>query len=136
MRHLLLILALVLPASVAAQQNDFSALDRLFTDFIERQHVPGAAWGIIIDGKLAHTGATGFRELSTKSAPNADTLFRIASMTKSFTALSILKLRDEGKLALEDPVEKYIPELAGLKYPTSDSPRLTIRHLLSHNEGW
>jgi CubicO group peptidase (beta-lactamase class C family) len=63
-------------------------------------------------------------------------VFRIASMTKSFTAMAVMKLRDEGKLALDDPVEKYVPELKGLEYPTSDSPRITVRHLLSHAEGF
>ena len=57
-------------------------------------------------------------------------------MTKSFTAMAILKLRDEGKLSLDDPVAKHIPELAKLTYPTSDSPVLTIRHLLTHSEGF
>jgi len=61
--------------------------------------VPGAAWGIIVDGELAHSGATGFRDIASKSSVDADTVFRIASMTKSFTAMSILKLRDEGKLS-------------------------------------
>ena len=63
-------------------------------------------------------------------------MFRIASMTKSFTAMAILKLRDEGKLSLDDPAERYVPELKALKYPTTDSPRITIRHLLSHAEGF
>ena len=57
-------------------------------------------------------------------------------MTKSFTAMSILKLRDDGKLSLDDPAERYVPELKGLKYPTTDSPRITIRHLLSHSSGF
>jgi CubicO group peptidase (beta-lactamase class C family) len=98
--------------------------------------VPGAAWGIIADGALAHTGAAGFRDLAAKAPVDADTVFRIASMTKSFTAMSILKLRDEGKLSLDDPAERYVPELKGLVYPTTDSPRITIRHLLSHAEGF
>ncbi len=132
MRTALLLLALT---SFAAAQ-DFSTIDQSFKDFAERQHIPGGVWGIIIDGKLAHAGAYGYRELDQKTSPNADTVFRIASMTKSFTALSILKLRDEGKLALDDPAEKYIPELASLKYPTSDSPKLTVRHLLSHSTGF
>ena len=67
---------------------------------------------------------------------NADTVFRIASMTKSFTAMAILKLRDEGKLSLDDPVSKYVPSLIDLPYPTKDSPALTIRHLLTHSEGF
>jgi len=57
-------------------------------------------------------------------------------MTKSFTAMSILKLRDAGKLSLDDPVSKYIPELATLTPATADSPAITVRHLLSHSEGF
>lgn len=114
----------------------FAEIDRVFADFAVRQHVPGAVWGIVVDGELAHTGTHGFRDLATKSPVTADTVFRIASMTKSFTAMAILKLRDEGKLALDDPAERYVPELKGLTYPTKDSPRITIRHLLSHAEGF
>lgn len=114
----------------------FADIDRAFTEFASREHVPGAAWGIVIDGELAHVGVTGYRELPTKAPINGDTVFRIASMTKSFTAMAIIKLRDEGKLSLDDPAERYVPELQGLKYPTTDSPRITIRHLLSHAEGF
>ena len=66
----------------------------------------------------------------------ADTAFRIASMTKSFTVLAILKLRDEGKLSLEDPVSKWIPEFARMELPTRDSAPLKIRQLLSHSTGF
>src|SRR6476620_6227042 len=114
----------------------FADIDRLFTEFAAQQHVPGAAWGIIVDGELAHAGASGVRDIASKAPVDADTVFRIASMTKSFTAMSILKLRDQGKLSLEDLAEKYVPEMKGLAYPTSDSPRITIRHLLSHAEGF
>ena len=120
----------------APAQSRFADVDALIRDFMAANHVPGAAWGIVADGRLVHTGAAGYRELATKTAPNADTVFRIASMTKSFTAMAILKLRDEGKLALDDPAERYVPELASLRYPTSDAPRITIRHLLSHAEGF
>jgi CubicO group peptidase (beta-lactamase class C family) len=114
----------------------FADLDRLFQDFTTQAHVPGAAWGILVDGELAHAGAAGFRDLAAKAPVDADTVFRIASMTKSFTAMSILKLRDEGKLSLDDPAERYVPEMKALAYPTNDSPRITIRHLLSHAEGF
>jgi CubicO group peptidase (beta-lactamase class C family) len=114
----------------------FADVDRLFTDFATQQHVPGAAWGIVVDGQLAHVGVTGVRDVPSKAPVDADTVFRIASMTKSFTAMSILKLRDEGKLSLDDPAEKYVPEMKALKYPTSDSPKITVRHLLSHAEGF
>ena len=114
----------------------FSEIDGLFSAFAERGHVPGITYGILIDGQLVHTGRAGVRELAGKTPITDETVFRIASMTKSFTALCILKLRDEGKLALDDPAEKYVPELATLKYPTSDSPKLSLRHLMSHSTGF
>jgi CubicO group peptidase (beta-lactamase class C family) len=114
----------------------FAAIDTIFTEFATQSRVPGGAWGIVIDGELAHAGATGYREIETKAPATADTVFRIASMTKSFTAMAILSLRDEGKLSLDDPAERYVPELKELTYPTADSPRITVRHLLSHSEGF
>src|SRR5437660_97986 len=65
----------------------FPAVDRVFQQFAEQSHVPGAAWGIIVDGELAHAGAFGFRDVAAKATVDADTVFRIASMTKSFTAM-------------------------------------------------
>jgi CubicO group peptidase (beta-lactamase class C family) len=114
----------------------FGEIDRVFTEFAKTAHVPGAAWGVIIDGELAHSGAAGVRDIATQAPVDADTVFRIASMTKSFTAMAILKLRDEGKLSLDDVAERFVPELKNLTYPTTDSPRLTIRHLLTHSEGF
>jgi CubicO group peptidase (beta-lactamase class C family) len=120
----------------AKLETAFPDIDRLFQEFTTSRHVPGAAWGIIIDGQLAHTGVTGYRDVPSKAPVTPDSVFRIASMTKSFTAIAILKLRDEGKLSLEDPAEKYVPEMKALVYPTSDSPKITIRHLLSHATGF
>src|SRR5262245_38810317 len=117
-------------------EKAFPEVDRIFQDFASANHVPGAAWGIVIDGGLAHAGVTGYRDLPSKSPMTPDSVFRIASMTKSFTAIAILKLRDEGKLSLDDPAEKYVPELKALVYPTTDSPKITIRHLLSHATGF
>jgi CubicO group peptidase (beta-lactamase class C family) len=120
------------PALAAA----FADVDRLLTQFVTDRRVPGAAWGVIVDGQLSHVTTRGLRDVPAKAPVTPDTVFRIASMTKSFTAISILRLRDEGKLSLDDPAEKYVPEMAGLKYPSSDAPKITIRHLLSHAEGF
>jgi CubicO group peptidase (beta-lactamase class C family) len=114
----------------------FPEIDRLVHAFLKERRVPGAAWGIVTDGELAHLGVSGYRELDSKSPVTRDSVFRIASMTKSFTAMAIMKLRDEGKLLLDDPAERHVPELRGLKYPTTDSPRITVRDLLSHAEGF
>jgi CubicO group peptidase (beta-lactamase class C family) len=112
----------------------FPEIDKLFADY--GRSLPGYAYGVIVDGELRHTGTGGMRDLAAQAPVDADSVFRIASMTKSFTALAILKLRDEGRLSLEDPVERHVKELATLRYPTSDSPRITIRHLMSHAEGF
>src|SRR3954464_12219329 len=114
----------------------FADVKRLFEGYIAERHVPGAAWGVIVGGPLMRTGVSGMRDVESNARITSDSVFRIASMTKSFTAISILKLRDEGKLSLDDPAERYVPELTSLVYPTSDSPRITIRHLLSHSEGF
>jgi CubicO group peptidase (beta-lactamase class C family) len=124
------------PPGSAALPAAFAQIDKLIAQFAAREHVPGAAWGIVVDGELVHIGTTGYREVPTKAPITRDSVFRIASMTKSFTAMAILKLRDEGKLALDDAAERYVPELKTLKYPTTDSPRITIRHLLSHATGF
>ncbi len=114
----------------------FPDIDQLITAFLARTHVPGAAWGIVVDGELAHVGVFGYRELASKAPVTRDSVFRIASMTKSFTAMAVLKLRDEGKLSLDDLAERHVPELKGLRYPTSDSPRIRVRDLMSHAAGF
>jgi CubicO group peptidase (beta-lactamase class C family) len=114
----------------------FPEIDSIVRASAERTRLPGYAYGIIIDGKLVHVRAVGLREVASRAPVDTGTVFRIASMSKSFAAASIMQLRDAGKLALDDPVEKYVPELRGLPMPTSDSPKLTIRHLLTHSEGF
>ncbi|MCA1578206.1 MAG: beta-lactamase family protein [Acidobacteria bacterium] len=112
----------------------FPEIEKLFNTFAER--MPGAVMGIVVDGEVVWVKAAGIREATNKAPVTPETVFRIASMTKSFTALAILKLRDDGKLSLDDPVTRYVPALADLPYPTSDSPTITIRHLLTHSEGF
>jgi CubicO group peptidase (beta-lactamase class C family) len=112
------------------------ALPALMADRMREMHAPGLSWGVIIDGALACSGAIGVRDLSSQAPAAPDTVFRIASMTKSFTALAILALRDAGKLSLDDPLSKYIPGFSGTALPTRDSPAITIRHLLTHSEGF
>jgi len=129
------------PAFVDPHRRDklttaFPEIDRIFRGYLDDAQVPGAAWGVLIDGELAHSGAHGVRELDGRTPVDQDTVFRIASMTKSFTALAILSLRDAGRLSLDDAVERYVPELAALVYPTADSPKITIRDLLSHAQGF
>lgn len=111
-------------------------IDVLFAKFQADAHVPGLVYGVVKDGKLAYVKGSGVQELNDKRSVTPDTLFRIASMTKAFTALSILSLRDQGRLSLDDLAEKHIPEMKGWKYPTADSPRIRVRDLLHHVGGF
>jgi CubicO group peptidase (beta-lactamase class C family) len=124
------------PDRAAKLATAFPEIDRIMRAFAERSNVPGIAYGIIIDGKLAHIGTAGLRDVKANAPVDTGTVFRIASMSKSFAAASILQLRDAGKLSLDAPAERYVPEMAKLRYPTSDSPRITVRDLLSHSAGF
>ena len=114
----------------------FPVIDQLYKDYAEKNHFPGLVYGIVVDGKLVHTGNTGHTDLENKIIANAQSDFRIASMSKSFTAMAILRLRDEGKLKLDDLIRLYIPAAKNTKYLTKDATEVTIRHLLTHSAGF
>ncbi len=124
------------PQRLEKLRSAFPAIDSLLRTFLARQRVPGAAFGIIVDGRLEHVVAEGIRDVQTRAPVDTATVFRIASMSKSFAALAILQLRDEGKLALDEPAARYVPELASLRYASSDAPPVTVRHLLTHSAGF
>lgn len=114
----------------------FPVIDQLYKDYAEKNHFPGLVYGIVVDGKLVHVGNIGYTDLAAKTPATSNSAFRIASMTKSFTAMAILKLRDEGKLRLDDPVSLYIPEMKNMKYLTKDASPVTIKNLLTHSAGY
>lgn len=114
----------------------FPVIDSVFKAYATAHHFPGMAYGLVVDGKLVHSGAFGFTDVANKTPATIQSLFRIASMTKSFTAMAILRLRDEGKLRLDDSAATYIPEMRNLRYLTPDAPPITIRHLLTHAAGF
>ncbi|BDC48408.1 hypothetical protein F183_A07240 [Bryobacterales bacterium F-183] len=123
-------------ARIDKLRTAFPEIEKVFERYHTQRRTPGSAWGIIIDGQLMYVKTFGVREKKSNDPATPDTAFRIASMTKSFTAAAVLKLRDEGKLSLDDKLEKWIPAFKNYKYPTSDSDVLTVRHILSHSAGF
>ena len=115
--------------------GDFSAVDAIVSDYFDRGAQPAIAYGIVSGGRLVHSAGFGARALGA-GAPDADTVFRIASMSKSFTASAVLLLRDAGTLALDDPAATYVPELAGWTYGATDAAPITIRQLLTMTAGF
>jgi CubicO group peptidase (beta-lactamase class C family) len=112
------------------------AIDKIFSDFQLDSHAPGLVYGIVADGRLVHAKGIGVQDLEARRPVTTESLFRIASMSKAFTALAILKLRNEGKVSLDALAETYVPEMRSWRYPTADSPRLRVRDLLNHSTGW
>jgi CubicO group peptidase (beta-lactamase class C family) len=113
-----------------------SVIEKLYVDYAATNHLPGFVFGVMVDGKLVYTGNTGFTDLPKKSPATTKSAFRIASMSKSFTAMAILRLRDEGRLRLDDPASNYIPEMKKLHYLSSDAAPITIRNLMTHSAGF
>jgi CubicO group peptidase (beta-lactamase class C family) len=110
-------------------------LDKMYTELAAAEHLPGLVVGVVLDGKLLYSRSYGAANLERKLPVSNTTEFRIASMTKSFVAMAALRLRDEGKLKLDDPLVNYLPELRRVALPTTDSPALTVRHLMTMTTG-
>jgi CubicO group peptidase (beta-lactamase class C family) len=102
---------------------------------IDAKEVAGAVTLVASREGVLHLDAAGHADMAAKTPMRADSIFWIASMTKPVTAAAILMLQDEGKLSIEDPVGKYIPELAHLKTADGKEHAVTIRHALTHTSG-
>ena len=121
------------PASLEA---GIARIDEMADRAFAGWKVPGLVYGLVYGNDLVHVRGLGTLRVGEDATPDARSVFRIASMTKSFTAATVLSLRDEGRLRLDDPIAQHVPELASLRYPTTDSPRVTIRHLLTMTAGF
>jgi CubicO group peptidase (beta-lactamase class C family) len=112
------------------------AIEKMYKDYALEKKFPGMAFGIVVDDQLLYAGSAGYTDLAKKIPVGSASLFRIASMSKSFTAMAILRLRDEGKLKLDNPAGLYIPVLNDIQLLTTDAPSITIRDLLTHSAGF
>jgi CubicO group peptidase (beta-lactamase class C family) len=84
------------PDRVKKLESALPEIDRIFRAYAVDTRIPGMIWGVVIDDRLSHVESFGVRDLSSREKVSSDTAFRIASMTKSFTALAILKLPMKG----------------------------------------
>lgn len=103
--------------------------------FAEGAAGPGLAYGIVRGGQVVHAVGLGTAEAGVVRTVDADTVFRIASMSKSFTAVAILQLRDAGALGLDDAIARWVPAFVLVPGQAADAPALTIRHCLSMSGG-
>jgi len=110
-------------------------LDAVLNRFVTRDGLPGAAAGVVCGDELAWADGAGFADTSAQVASDPGALYRIASITKTFTGTAVMQLRDAGRLDLDDPAVKYLPELRGAVSPFAAIEAVTIRRMLSHESG-
>ncbi len=125
------------PTPLSADPGVASAI-QVFDAWVSRtvsdREQPGVSIGLVHDQDLIWSRGYGFADLAKKTPATPATAYRIASISKLFTATAILQLRDAGKLQLDDPVAKWLPEFAPA-HVDAGSPVITIRHLLTHTSG-
>ena len=121
-----------------AQDPDVQGAIRLFSAWMEGQiayrGLPGVVVGVVSDQDLVWSQGFGYADIAAKRPMTSATKFRMASHSKLFTATSIMQLREEGKIRLDDPVTQYLPWFT-LKRAAADDPPITIEHLLTHSSG-
>src|SRR5690242_17658655 len=127
----IVLLANVTLAQVPDKQKVIAGADRAFEKFTKAYvgPAPGCAAAVSLNGDVVFEKAFGLADLEHNVPNTAQTIFESGSVAKQFTAASLVLLQQEGKLSIDDPVRKYIPEL-----PDYGAP-LTIRHLLNHTSG-
>jgi CubicO group peptidase (beta-lactamase class C family) len=120
----------------APPTDPFAAIPMHMEQFVNDGEIAGAVTLVSHRGKIVHLAATGLANRETGAPMASDSLFGVMSMTKPVTATALMILVDEGKLALDAPVEKYIPAFTHAKLTNGEPVRgLTIRHLLTHTSG-
>jgi CubicO group peptidase (beta-lactamase class C family) len=134
------------------KENGMSAerlakIDQLMNEYVSKNYIPGAVALIARNGKIVYEKSFGYSDFDSKAPLKKDDIFRIASQTKAITSLAVMMLFEEGKLLLDDPISKFIPEFKNPKvlgslnwsdttYSTVPAKsEITIRQLLTHTSG-
>jgi methyl acetate hydrolase len=134
-------------SALAQNAPGAAAIDARLRAAVERKDVPGVVALVVNREGVLYQGAFGVADVATGRELKADALFRIASMTKAVTSVALMQLVEQGRLSLDDPAERYLPELARLKVveafdpatgayrvrPASSAP--TVRHFMTHTSG-
>lgn len=134
------------PASVGMSAERLARIDQEMETYIADNQLPGTVTLVARHGKIVHFSAHGYRDIESKSVMKTDAIFRIASQTKATVSVGIMILQEEGKLLLDDPLSKYLPEFAQT-FVAVDNPnggydivpakrQITLRHLLTHASGY
>lgn len=134
------------PEKVGLSSERLARIDKVMQQYVDEQQIAGVVTLVARRGKVAHLGTYGLADIEEGRPMQANTIFRIASMTKPITSVAVMMLYEEGHFLLNDPVSKYIPEFKDpqVLVPSSNGDgyttvpangEITIRQLLSHTSG-
>src|SRR5262245_20184987 len=134
----------VIPLSMAAalllvsqpHPAGFETAAAVYRQRVRDAGIVGSSLMVVKDGVVAAKAFEGYQDLATKRPVDEQTIYHWASITKTFTGVAIMQLRDRGLLSLDDPAVKYVPELGQVHNPYGDISQVTIRHLMSHSAGF
>lgn len=133
--------------TVGVSVERLSQIDRVLQEYVEQQRISGATAIVVKDGKIIYHKSIGYNDVEVKTPMAKDAIYRIASQTKAITSVGVMMLYEQGKLLLDEPVSKYIPEFKNPrvldKYNDKDTTyttipakkEITIRELLTHTSG-
>jgi CubicO group peptidase (beta-lactamase class C family) len=130
------------PEDVGFSSSGLDALTKEFRDLVDQQKLAGVTTLVARHGKIVHFDTYGKASTATGEALKADSIFRIASMTKPIVGAAMMQLWEQGKWKLDDPVAKYIPEFANLQVKKAgggtepQQAPMTMRQLMSHSAGF
>ena len=129
-------LCAVVTFAAAEPPSGWPAFVAAYREALPTYSIVGSSVAFVENGAITARDDFGLRDRAANLPVNADTIFHWASITKTFTAIAIIQLRDRGLVALDDPVVKYVPELRKVHNPFGPTEAITIRQLLSHSAGF
>ncbi|MGR4892231.1 serine hydrolase domain-containing protein [Sphingopyxis sp. LARHCG72] len=139
-RWIAVALALIASPAAAAEEPDFDAALRDFRALhraeTNRANIAGSSFYVVRDGRTVAADHLGEQDADAHVPVDARTIYHWASITKTMTGIAIMQLRDRGLLTLDDPIVRYVPELAAVHNPYGDTGAITLRQLMSHSAGF
>ncbi|WP_230270892.1 serine hydrolase domain-containing protein [Rhodopirellula halodulae] len=118
-----------------AAEPEIPAISQAMQSFVEDKEIAGAVTLVVGPDSVEHVNVVGLADVEKETPLQRDTIFWIASMTKPITGACVLMMQDEGKLSVDDPITKYLPEMQQLKMKDGSPVTITIRHLMTHTSG-
>lgn len=127
---------MVLLSAAAAAQFPSADLKQFYEDGLHKNGIVGSSLAVLDHDKVVFRDVAGYQDLETKQPIDENTTFHWASVSKTFTGIAIMQLRDRGLLSLDDPIVKYVPEIAKAHDPYGPISAITIREAMSHSAGF